>query len=444
MKLRRKLAYSFGAIATALSYQAFATYIIFFYVDVVKLPAYLAAIGMIIYGIWNAINDPIAGYISDHTHSRWGRRIPYIAFGAIPFGLAYFLLWIPPFSDFSHVIWLFIYFVIFICLFDAFYTITILNWSALYPEMFPSLKERSQVNAIRQTFGMIGLILGIALPPMIYGSIGWGWMGAVFGAIITISLLIALLGSREHKEFSREKQLPPWLSFKDTITNRSFLTFAFSNLFVQYCFTIILASMPFFVKYVLDLRPLHTTAILAAAFLVAMPMLYVWERILDKYGAKKSFMASILVLAVFLMPLFFVKTFWGTMITAALLGSGLAGFILIVDILISDVIDEDEIKTGTRREGIYFGANAFVTRFAIALEAFSIGIIFAITGYNPYVYSQSREFLTGMRLLIAGFPFLALVLAFVIIWFYPLSGRAKFKELKHELHELHEKKGVTE
>ena len=132
------------------------------------------------------------------------------------------------------------------------------------------------------------------------------------------------------------------------------------------------------------------------------------------------------------------------MITAALLGSGLAGFILIVDILISDVIDEDEIKTGTRREGIYFGANAFVTRFAIALEAFSIGIIFAITGYNPYVYSQSREFLTGMRLLIAGFPLLALVLAFVIIWFYPLSGRAKFKELKHELHELHEKKGVTE
>ena len=154
-------------------------------------------------------------------------------------------------------------------------------------------------------------------------------------------------------------------------------------------------------------------------------------------------MASMLVLAIFLIPLFFVETFWATFFTAALIGTGLAGFILIVDIVISDIIDEDEINTGTRREGMYFGTNAFVTRFAIALEAFSIGMIFAATSYNPYVFTQTKEFLWGLRILIAGLPILALLLAFVIIWFYPLSGRAKFKELKHELAQLHEKKGVT-
>ena len=89
--LSRKLAYSFGAIATALSYQAFSTYIFFFYVDVIQLPSYLAAIGMLVFAIWNAVNDPLAGYISDHTRSRWGRRIPYIALGAVPFGIIYFL-----------------------------------------------------------------------------------------------------------------------------------------------------------------------------------------------------------------------------------------------------------------------------------------------------------------------------------------------------------------
>ncbi len=442
MKLSRKLAYSFGAIATALSYQAFSTYIIFFYVDVVKLPAYLAAIGMVIYGIWNAINDPIAGYISDHTHSRWGRRIPYIALGAIPFGLVYFLLWVPPFVGISQVVPLFLYFVIFLCLFDAFYSITILNWSCLYPEMFSSLRERTQVNAFRQTFGMIGLLLGVALPPLLYGSRGWGWMGALFGGIIAVSLLITLFGSREHWEYSHEKQLPLWQSFKSTLGNRSFLTFAFSNLFVQYTFTIILATIPFFVKYGLDLDATHTTAILAAAFLTAMPMLYVWERVVDKFGAKKSFMASILVLALFLIPLFFVQSFWAALISSAFIGVGLAGFILIVDILISDIIDEDEIKTGTRREGIYFGANAFITRFAIALEAFSLGMIFVATSYNPYVYTQTREFLQGLRFLIAGFPLLALLIAFAIIWFYPLSGKRKFKELHRQINKLHHAKGV--
>ncbi|MBU0502725.1 MAG: MFS transporter, partial [Candidatus Margulisbacteria bacterium] len=185
MKLARKLAYSFGAVATALSYQAFSTYIIFFYVDIVKLPPHLAATGMVIYAIWNAINDPLVGYLSDHTHSRWGRRIPYIVFGAIPFGFVSYMLWRPPFVEAGQVFPLFLYFVFFICLFDAFYTITILNWSALYPEMFPHFKERTKVNAFRQTFGLIGLVLGVVSPPLIFSTWGWGTLGIIFGCAIS-------------------------------------------------------------------------------------------------------------------------------------------------------------------------------------------------------------------------------------------------------------------
>ncbi|MFH1683744.1 MAG: MFS transporter [Candidatus Margulisiibacteriota bacterium] len=442
MKKPNKLAYSFGAIATALSYQAFSTYIIFFYVDVVKLPPYLAAIGMLIYAIWNAINDPLAGYISDHTHSRWGRRMPYIAIGAIPFGIVYFLLWTPPFTEFSQVMPLFFYFLAFICLFDLFYTFTILNWSSLFPEMFSGLKERTHVNALRQSFSMVGLILGIAIPPLIYGTLGWGWMGAIFGTIIIIVLLIALWGSHEHLEYSREKQLGLWASFKATLNNRSFLTFVFSNLFVQYSFTLILATIPFFAKYVLDEGPQGTAAILAAAFLTAIPMLYVWERLAIKFGAKRSFMGAMVFLALSLIPLLFVKSFMGVLLTSFLIGIGLAGFILIVDLLLSDVIDEDETVTGTRREGMYFGANAFITRFAIALEAASIGFIFVATGYNPYVFTQTREFLGGLRLLIAGFPIMALLLALLIIWFYPLDGK-KLEEKNAKIAKIHEKKGVS-
>ncbi|MFH1362362.1 MAG: MFS transporter [bacterium] len=442
MKLARKLAYSFGAVATALSYQAFSTYIIFFYVDIVKLPPHLAATGMVIYAIWNAINDPLVGYLSDHTHSRWGRRIPYIVFGAIPFGFVSYMLWRPPFVEAGQVFPLFLYFVFFICLFDAFYTITILNWSALYPEMFPHFKERTKVNAFRQTFGLIGLVLGVVSPPLIFSTWGWGTLGIIFGCAISISLLIAVWGSREHLEYSQEKQLPLFASFKATIKNKSFLTFVFSNLFVQYSFTLILATIPFFMKYLLD-EPAHSTAaVLAVAFLAAIPMLYVWQQIVIRFSAKKSFMLAMVVLAFSLLPLFFVQTFAGALFTAFLLGIGLSGFIEIVDLVISDVIDEDETKTGTRREGMYFGANAFITRFAIGLEAISMGLVFVWTGYNPYIFTQTPEFLIGLRALIAGLPLIAILLALLIISFYPLFGQG-LKEMKTELKKIHLKKGVT-
>ena len=438
----KKLAYSFGAVATALSYQAFSTYIIFFYVDVMKLPVYLAGISMLIYGVWNAINDPIAGFISDRTRTRWGRRIPYIAAGAIPFGVVYFLLWVPPFRGLEQTFLLFLYFVTLICLFDGFYTVTVLNWASLYPEMYPSLEERAQVNAYRQSFGMLGLIIGIALPPLIYNQWGWGRMGAVFGAIISLAFLTALWGSHEKKEFSRDQPLSLGKALKATLKNRSFLTFVFANLFVQYTFTIILATIPFFAKYVLNANPLQTTLILAAAFLMAVPMLFVWRRLTVKYGAKRCFMASMFLLAVFLTPFFFTKSFEVVLLTSALIGTGLAGFILISDVIISDVIDEDEVATGTRREGMFFGMNAFVTRFAIGIEVLSMSMIFILSGYSPYVFTQPRAFQLGLRLLLAGFPIVALALGLAVMSFYPLAGR-RLEELKIKLAEVHAKKGVS-
>lgn len=439
----KKLAYSFGAVATALSYQAFSTYIIFFYVDVVKLPVYLAGVGMLIYAVWNAINDPIAGFISDSTHTRWGRRIPYLVFGAIPFGIVYFLLWTPPFEGLYQSFSLFLYFTFFICLFDGFYTVTVLNWASLYPEMYPSLKERAQVNAYRQSFGMFGLLIGIALPPMIYGTWGWGPMGAVFGAVISITLLIAVWGSREKMEFSAEKPLGLAAALKATIENRSFLAFVFANLFVQFTFTIIMATIPFFAKYVLKADPQGITLILAAAFLTAIPMLFVWRFLTVKFGAKQCFMASMFVLAVFLIPLFFIKSFGLVLLTSALIGVGLAGFILISDVVISDIIDEDEVNTGVRREGMFFGMNAFVTRFAIGMEAFSMSAVFIISGYNPYIFTQAREFQGGLRLLIAGLPIIALAFGFAVFVFYPLSGK-RLEEMRTKLAEVHAKKGIIQ
>jgi GPH family glycoside/pentoside/hexuronide:cation symporter len=438
----KKLAYCCGAIATAISYQAFSTYIIFFYVDTLKLPVYLIGTAMLVYGIWNAFNDPLFGFLSDMTRTRWGRRIPYILGGAVPFGIIFFLLWVPPFNGIEQTTALFIYFLVVICLFDGIYTLTILNWAALFPEMFPGLEERAQVNAIRQSFGMIGLLLGIALPPLLYSNYGWPSLGLVFGWIVSLALIVAAWGSHERKEYSKDRPLGLWTAFKDTAGNRSFDTFVTVNLFFQYAFTLILATIPFFAKYVLLADPQGVSVMLAAAFLTAIPMLFVWKRIAIRLGTKKAMLTALACLICSLAPLFFLNNFALIVLNAALLGASLAGFILISDLILSDIIDEDEVNTGVRREGAYFGMNAFITRFAIGLEAFSLSAVFVICGYNPYIYTQYAEFRSGLRWLISGIPIGALILGFVMMLLYPLAGK-KLESMKEKLKAHHAEKGIV-
>ena len=438
MNLSKKLAYSFGAVATALSYQAFSAWILFFYLDVKQLAPALAGIAMIIYGTWNAINDPIAGYISDMTRTRWGRRIPYIAFGAVPFGIVYFLLWSPPFSA-NEMIPLFLYFLLIINLFDTLYTFVILNWASLFPEMFKTLAERTFVNSIRQFFGVIGLIIGIALTPLIYSSIGWSGMGLLYGTVIIVSLLISLLGSHERKEFSLDKPLGIKDAIINSFSNRSFLTFVTSNLFIQYTFTMVLAMLPFFAKYILGASEGEKTMILVSAFIFEIPMLFFWGRAAIKFGAKATYMTAIACFGIFLIPFLFIKGLIWAIVASGLLGASLGGVIVLSDVLISDIIDEDELRTGVRREGMYFGVNAFVTRFAIALEGISVWFIFAQTKYNAALSSQPEIFSAGLRVLIALFPVISIAMGLIIMKFYPLYGE-NLKRIRAGLDELHAKK----
>ena len=110
----------------------------------------------------------------------------------------------------------------------------------------------------------------------------------------------------------------------------------------------------------------------------------------------------------------------------------LAGFILTSDLIISDVIDEDEVNTGTRREGMFFGLNAFITRFALGLQAVSMSVVFIMSGYTPYIYTQPKSFQEGLRLLLAGCPIVALFFAICFMLFYPLAGK-RLDELKKKI-----------
>lgn len=130
----RDFIYSLGSFSASILGQTVTTFAIYYYVDVLKVPTKMISLVMLFYGIWNAINDPLFGQISDTTRTKWWRRIPYVAGFTLPLCIAFALLWMPPYPAGAEKS-LFIWYFIVIFLFDGLFTIVVLNWTALFPEM---------------------------------------------------------------------------------------------------------------------------------------------------------------------------------------------------------------------------------------------------------------------------------------------------------------------
>ncbi len=146
MRILKFISYSFGNFANTIAYQVFGNRINFYYIDVLGLNPSVAGILWSIYGLWNAINDPLMGQISDRTRSRLGRRVPYVAFGAIPLGLSFFFLWTPPSQS---PFLLAAYFLMILFIFDTLYSLTFIAYNSLFPEIAPTVRDRIDLSATR-------------------------------------------------------------------------------------------------------------------------------------------------------------------------------------------------------------------------------------------------------------------------------------------------------
>jgi GPH family glycoside/pentoside/hexuronide:cation symporter len=440
-----KIAYGFGNLGQAVFFHTIGTYLIYFYIDVMYLDPALVGLGFLVsYGIWNSINDPIAGYISDRTRSRWGRRIPFILFCTPPTMLFFILIWLSPGWGMT---WLLLYFMITLGIFELLYTFVTVGWNSLFPEMFQDLKERTEVSAYRQVAAFIGIIVNFILTPLIitffierFGThIGWTLTASLLACIGGGAFLISLLGSRERKEFSMAGTLPIKTAFKITFSNKSFLTAAFSILMISWVWSLLSAMTPFVVIYMFGGTLADIPLISGPLIFITMLFYPLWRKICIRLGTKNTLTYATFSSVLILLPFFLIaKTVFEGALIMSFYGFTLSGVTLVREILIPDVIDEDEIKTGFRREGIYFGVGTFIDRFALALTGLSTTLIFGLTGFIPGV-PQPPSVILGMRLMTTIIMILALVGFLIAIKLYPL-GAQKVEEIRGTIEKLREAK----
>jgi len=404
------------------------------------LDAKLAATVWIIFGIWNAINDPLFGFISDRTKSELGRRIPYIRYGAPIFGLAFILSWINFGGVNASQTVMFIQMVGLLFVFDSLYTAIATSIYVMPFEMAVSNKARSSIFIWKLIFSVFPLAVplvlwGIIKPEPGSSAFTFQWIMTGFGILMAALIFISTFYYHEKHFQQAEKQLPFLQSLKECFKNRSFLVFeviSFTVIFVQ-------TSLMLGLNYYLSEISLPAIPLYGALGVGIVGGIFFFVNFREKLGVKR---ATMLMAAVFSIGCFIVLLLGRTLLPSIIgffcFGIGFAGGMYLIPLMNGDVVDMDEHRTGLRREGMYAGVNSFITKPAISLANSAFIWFLTLYGYNfsGLTGTQSSQAETGILLGWVLIPGILLAISFLSLFLYPLFGK-KWDDIKANLSKLH-------
>ncbi len=464
LTFKKKFLFGLSAFPDQLTYQIFQFLIFTFYFTVVKIPLPLMIITYVIWGIWNAINDPMLGAISERTKHRgkWGKRRFYLLISIIPLCVMVILMFYVPFNT-SDKMSEFIYFLSTIVIFEFFYTMFDVNVNAIFPEMFTNMKERAATNLLIKGLTVVALILSSLIPmifisdyvpendtqiPLIKSEYFMMAIAiAVFTLIISIPFLLKGIEEKIEKAEDFEKRPSFFQSMKITLTNKTFVKFVIANTAVWYCFSILPMIIPIYAEFVIGGSlfagggSLIVGIALMLAFVIAALVLPIHKKLGFKYGMRKAFMITLGIWICTLFPFLFItgEAFQiAFILLIALQGFPLSGALFYVDILHADVIDEDAVKFGVKRSASFYGINAFIHRISIILVILTIGLMFGNIGwdkqFDPLPLNPDLVIL-GLKAIMVIFPSIALIIGLLAMRSYGLHGE-RLERIREEVKKI--------
>ena len=432
--------------------------------DVVGLEPRLASFGGLFGIIWDAVNDPLIGLLTDRMRSRWGRRRPFLLWFAIPFGLSFIILWSAP--DWDSQIALLVYVTLSFMLADTLQTLISVPYLSMTPELTSDYDERTKLTSFRSFFQLLGaLIVSIAAPNIVNGVVitggtqqqGFMLVGALFGALGAIPLILIAL-------FIKESIAPEPV---EALPLRETLRMAWQNIPFRYGAGIfmlnwsagdmIIVVFPYFLRYWVAQGNLLATvnffgldiAIVSAFFAIMMSVciLFIpfWLWFARLYNKRVAYMLGMGFWVIVQLMFFTIQPGQVNylLVIAALTGVGVSAAYVLPDSLFADIIEWDELRTRRRQEGIYFGIRALIRKLAGALVVFlalqSLGWFgYQIPPDGVTQFTQPDSALLVIRLLVSPFGALILSGAIILAWFFPLS-REQYTRIQKMLERRRER-----
>lgn len=391
------ISYSFGSFGIELVGNAFGSLYFFFYETELLLPGGLIIAANIIFAIWNAINDPLMGYVSETPRKfwgKWGKRFPWMAVSLIPMYLCYFLLFAPPLG--AGPIVYFAWMCAFLVLADTFYSLFFVNWQAMFPEKYRGDDARRKGNVYKLLLAILSIIVGTLVPPKIYQYDvvqSYALMGAVIFLIGSIAGVSVLYGSREDParkaqqvregEESKEKFIQTFkTAFGEGLKNRAFIGFIFLYFGNKVWDLFVLGSANYYAKWILGIPASDLTEVYIFVILGIFTGVGIFTVISKKVGFFKTAIIGGLIESVCTIPLLFIRDVTLSYPFFFIMGIGNGAMWTMLAPILSDALDSLAIQMKKRASGIYAGIYAFFGRLAIILFTVLVILIHDLTGFD--------------------------------------------------------------
>ncbi len=450
---RIKFIYGLGDWGTSAATTARNLFWFVFLTNVVGIGAGLAGTVVLVGKIWDGINDPLVGMLSDRLRTRWGRRRPFLLFGAIPFGLTFaFMFFVPPIES---QVGLAIYYGAVYLIFDTLYTIVNVPYSALTPELSDDYDERSNLAGWRMGTSIFAALVTAGtfklLAENVFGArfgggdqairSGYALTAAIWGLTLAAPLLIVFKNIEEPEHEVDTDPIRPWRTFKEVFSNRPFRLGATVYLLSFATVDVILVVIVRFLIDYVRVDPGIDNLVLAIVLGLALLTMPLVVRMMRRFGKSRTYIASMSFMAVVMAIISQVPPGgqdW-ILVAAVFAGFGVGAANAIPWAIVADVVEEDELKTGKRREGIYFGYLVFFRKLASAFAIFIVGQVLSLAGFisstgGSVFIEQPESALLALRFFVGGAPAIMLVLSVWAARRYPLD-RERYDEIRRKLLE---------
>jgi len=432
---RVKAGYGIGDLGGNLFFTMAGFYFLFYLTDTIGLAAGLAGTALMIGKIWDAITDPLVGYLSDRTRSSWGRRRPWIFVGAFfVFGSMIVMFSVPIVGVATSQMGAFWFVVMANCLLNTGYTLINIPYGALTPDLTPDYHERTVLNGWRMTFAVVGTFIGAgAVLPLVAafggGTGGWRGMAIVTGAVIMTTSLVVVLSVRESHAKPLVHHVNIFRSYLQVLSLKPFLLALIPWALHITGVNIIQGALLYYFRNIYGDEAAFQVAlpILLASAIVFIP---IWVRLSRYLGKRGSYNVGMSIFAASVIAFFLFGHTAGprfAFIIMAIAGSGFATQYVMPFSIIPDIVEYDYAENGVRREGVFYGLWTFMSKIGQALGITINGWILTVFGYRESIagvaVEQPESALIGIRLISGPVPAFFFVMGVVILSFYPISGR---------------------
>ena len=432
LPVRKKIGFGIADIGGNLFFTAMGFWTLTYLTDTVYLAPALAGIAIMAAKIWDAVTDPLVGFLSDNTRSRFGRRRPYLLFGALPFGLSLWLFFTKPaLTGQSALFW---WALLMLCLVNTAMTLVNIPYSALTPELTSDYNEQTSLNAYRFLCAGIGTIMGAVIVMPIVGlfsskAVGFSAAGAVIGGIILITTLITFFSVREPALLPKngEKNARAFFSSYRLVFKNSAYTVLLA-VFVMHitALNFLQGMVVYYLKYIYQAESFSST-IMGLLLITAIVSIPIAAKCSNMLGKNVSYRVGLAVLCLSTMIIFFTGHRVGlTGLALLFVGAGVGvGFAFATPwAMLPDAIAWQQ--DATHNEGCYYGVWTFASKLGQAVSTGVSGVILSAAGYRADAM-QPPQAIFAIRFIAGPVAAVVCLLGLILICFYPVGKKcAKF------------------